>query len=84
MADDADVASERQQQVEALALAAATKKAREIAKGNDGFCDLCGDQCSRLMSQSYFDQRRIFNHLTDQITDGNGICSRCRDRHKLP
>lgn len=83
MADDADVAGARQEQIDDLAWKAAAKRAQAIEQGHEGICDSCGDECPRLMSAQYF-MKRNRHDVAELVTEGNGICPRCRDKHKFP
>jgi hypothetical protein len=81
MADDVDVASERQQALDRLAIAAVSAEAKHIIAGHEGVCDKCGNHSPRLMDETFFEARRLF-HVADSIIEG--ICPPCRDRFKLP
>ena len=49
MADDADIASEKQQQADQLAIEKAKRAAQDIPKGVEGDCGFCGEWTSRLV-----------------------------------
>lgn len=79
--DDVDVATNRQEQLDRLALASVAFAASNIENGHQGECDKCGDDHPRLMGTAFFKGKHL-PRVADGIIDG--ICPRCRDKFKLP
>ena len=79
--DDIDAATERQDALDRMALAAARLDASRIAPGHAGTCDMCGDESPRLMGADYFKRKRFYGVAANIF---EGICPPCRDKHRLP
>jgi hypothetical protein len=79
--DDVDLTLQRQEAVDGLCFAAAQRAVKEISEGTAGECDLCGKHNARLMGSDYFKKNGRYD-IANEVSDG--ICSRCRDKHRLP
>lgn len=79
--DDIDVTTERQEQLDSLALKSVSQAVADMSVGHPGECDKCGEWSERLVERRHF-QRNGRPDVAAAID--SGICPPCRDIHKLP
>lgn len=71
MSDEVDVTNDRIAFDDNISVKNICSKAKNIPKGQEGDCDLCGEH---------------FLRVVEVVKDDNTIlaCGRCRDKHRIP
>ncbi len=88
--DDVDRTTERQADLDEMALRNVAALAAAAPVGHGGTCIKCGNDCERLMEAAYFKKKGryvIADEIECAMKDDpaeSGVCPPCRDKYHLP